>query len=122
MSSYSHKFTQKGLLLIMMLTDRAMLRLHIEAVWGVKLPPIEANEICLLPESARPDWRLCAADLAEGRVLIWREDIAAGERAGLLGRLDEAWPLPEGAAPPGISRQGALRVAARAAPQLAGSQ
>ncbi len=96
----------------MMLTDRAMLRLHIEAVWGVKLPPIEANEICLLPESARPDWRLCAADLAEGRVLIWREDIAAGERAGLLARLDEAWHLPEGAAPPDISREVAFRLAA----------
>jgi hypothetical protein len=89
----------------MMLTDRAMLHLHIEAVWGVKLPPVEANEMCLLPESVRPGWRLCAADLAEERVLIWREGVvAAGERADLLARLDEAWRLPEGAAPPDISR------------------
>jgi hypothetical protein len=79
----------------MELTDRAMLRLHIEAVWKVKLPPLEQNEITLLPESARPDWRLYAADLAEGRVLIWRADVESEEREELLARLAEAWSLPE---------------------------
>jgi hypothetical protein len=107
----------------MMLTDRAMLHLHIEAVWGVKLPPVEANEMCLLPESVRPGWRLCAADLAEERVLIWREGVvAAGERADLLARLDEAWRLPEGAAPPDISREVAFRLAAVPALDLVAAQ
>lgn len=77
------------------LTDRVMLRLHIEAVWGVKLPSLEQNELALLPESARPDWRLCAADLPEGRVLTWRADVGLEEREKLQARLAEAWNLPE---------------------------
>lgn len=97
----------------MILTDRAMLRLHVEAVWRVKLPLVEQNEIFLLPESARPDWRLCAADLAEGRVLIWRGEMEPAERVGLLARLDEAWRLPKDAPlPPDLSREVALRLAA----------
>jgi hypothetical protein len=107
----------------MVLTDRTMLRLHIEAVWGVKLPPIEQNEITLLRESARPNWRLCAADLAEGRVLIWRADTAAAERAELLACLDEAPALSPAVAPsPGMSREVAFRLDAAPVIDLAAAR
>lgn len=104
---------QKGLLWIMVLTKRALLRLHVEAVWGVKLARIEQNEMSLLPESARPDWQLYAADLTEGRVLVWREDQASAERAALFARLEDAWRLPElGPLPPDISREVAFHLVA----------
>ena len=64
--------------------DRTLLRQHIEAVWGVRLPAIERDEVTLLPESTLPAWRLCAADIAEGRVHIWRPDVKIAERAALL--------------------------------------
>lgn len=95
----------------MILTDRAMLRLHVEAVWGVRLPAIERNEVTLLPESARPEWLLYAADLAEGRIYVWREGRSPAERAELVARLDEALVAPLTVEPaPGISREVALRL------------
>lgn len=95
------------------LTDRVLLRLHIEAVWGVRIAPLERDETKLLAESVRPGWQLYAADLAEGRILIWREDMASEARAALLARLEEAWRLPEqGPAPPDISREVAFRLLA----------
>ena len=92
-------------------TDRAMLRLHVEAVWGVGLPPIDANRITLLPKSAQPGWRLYAGDLTEGRVLIWRADLAFAEREKLLVRLEEVWRLSESTPlPSDASREVALRL------------
>ncbi|HEY3993520.1 MAG TPA: hypothetical protein VGM01_11660, partial [Ktedonobacteraceae bacterium] len=100
-------------------TDRAMLRLHVEAVWGVKLPSIDANEITLLPESAQPDWRLYVGDLADGRVLIWRVDLAFEEREKLLTRLEEVRHLLNAPLPSDVSREVALRLDAAPAIDLA---
>lgn len=95
------------------LSERMLLRLHIEAVWGVKLAPFERDETTLLAESARPDWQLYAADLAEGRILVWRENLVFAVREALLARLKEAWSLPvQGPAPPGISREVAFHLVA----------
>ncbi len=97
----------------MFLSTRALLRLHIEAVWGVQLPLIEQGEIELLPTSSQPPWKLYAADLAEGRVHIWRRDVVLAERAPLLTRLVAALNVPASAAPlPGVSREVAFRLAA----------
>ncbi|MGH2478778.1 MAG: hypothetical protein ACRDHW_03880, partial [Ktedonobacteraceae bacterium] len=84
----------------MFLSDRALLRLHIEAVWGVQLPVIEQDEIELLPTSSLPPWRLYVADLADGRVTIWRRDVAQVERETLLTRLAEVLCPPVTTAPP----------------------
>ncbi|HEX7734881.1 MAG TPA: GNAT family N-acetyltransferase [Ktedonobacteraceae bacterium] len=93
------------------LTDRAMLRLHIEAVWGVKLSPLEQNENTLVSASTQPDWRLYAADLAEGRVLVWRADVRSEEREKLRARLAGAWSLPEDALQAaGVEREIAFRL------------
>lgn len=100
----------------MALTDREMLRLHVEAVWGVKLPPIERGEVELLPESARPDWRLYVANLAGERVLIWRAGLASEEREQLRARIEEARSLPEEALQAaGVGREVAFRLSAEPA-------
>ena len=90
----------------MVSTDRTLLRLHVEAVWGVRLPPIVENDGELLPESAQPSWKLWAGDIAGGRVYIWRPDVKAMEREGLRLRANEALDLPSTATPKaGISRE-----------------
>lgn len=97
----------------MFLSDRALLRLHIEAVWGVQLPPIEQDEIELLPTSSVPPWKLYIADLVKDRVYIWRRDIALTERETLLARLTTALNLSANVAPPpGVSREVAFRLVA----------
>jgi RimJ/RimL family protein N-acetyltransferase len=91
--------------------ERALLRLHIEAVWGVRLPGIgeHATDVELLPESQRPAWHLCAAAMSSGNVSIWRPDVEADQREALLVRANAALALPPAAtAEPGISREVAL--------------
>ncbi len=90
----------------MVSTDRTLLRLHVEAVWGVRLPPVVENDGELLPESAQPPWKLWAGDIAGGRVYIWRPDVKASEREALRLRANEALDLPPRSTPiPGISRE-----------------
>lgn len=97
----------------MFIDDRAFLRLHVEAVWGVQLPPLTQNEVTLLPGSLLPSWRLCAAEVAEGRICIWRPDVDEAQREELLARLSEALLLPSSSSPlSGISREVAFRLAA----------
>ncbi len=64
--------------------DRNMLRLHIEAVWGVQLPPLVLNTVELLPESTQPSWKLYVAELSDVHIYIWRPDVGATEREELL--------------------------------------
>jgi RimJ/RimL family protein N-acetyltransferase len=100
-----------------LLTDRTLLRLHVEAVWGVRLPPIEeqATDVTLLPESQLPTWLLCAAVLSSGNVSIWRPDVEAAQREVLRDRADAALALPPAVTTePGISREVALHRAAPA--------
>ncbi|MFL5628549.1 MAG: GNAT family N-acetyltransferase [Ktedonobacteraceae bacterium] len=96
----------------MVSTDRALLRLHVEAVWGVQLPPLAQNEHVLAPASFRPAWKLYAADLAHDRVHIWRPDVDATERKALRLQVNEALAFPPVVAPiAGISREVALSLA-----------
>lgn len=106
----------------MLLSDHALLRLHIEAVWSVQLPPIEHNEIELLPTSNIPDWKLCAADLAGERVYVWQPAIAQAEREILLARLTAALALPATITPPGISREVAFHLTAEPTIDVATAQ
>jgi len=97
----------------MVSTDRTLLRLHVEAVWGVRLPPIVENDIELLWESFRPSWKLWAGDIAGGHVHIWRPDAEPTERETLRLSANEALALPPTATPiPGISREVAHSLAA----------
>ncbi len=63
--------------IVMGSTPRVLLRLHIEAVWGVQLPPITQNTVELLREGIQPPWKLYAAEMADEQVAIWRPDVAA---------------------------------------------
>ncbi len=101
-------------------TDRDLLRMHIEAVWSVQLPQIELNEVALLPASHQPDWQLCAAELAEGQILIWNSEPGRAERAAYLARLAEVQHFPLNAPlPPDVSREVALRLVEKPAIDLA---
>jgi len=97
----------------MFIDGRAFLRLHVEAVWGVQLPPLDHNDVSLLPGSLLPSWRLFAAEVAEGRVCIWRPDVDEAQREELLVRLNEVLLLPSSDPPlPGINREVAFRLTA----------
>ena len=78
----------------MLATDRILLRLHIEAVWGVRLLTIEQHDVELLAESPQPSWKLCVAELANERVYIWRPDVSVPERKALRLRVAEVGTSP----------------------------
>jgi len=78
----------------MVSTELTLLRLHIEAVWGVQLPPLTQNTVELLREGIQPSWKLYAAEMADSQVAIWRSDVAASEREVLLVRAREAFTVP----------------------------
>ena len=90
----------------MVTTHQALLRLHVEAAWNVRLPPIEQNDVSLLPGGHRPYWKLCAAAMDGNHVHIWRPDVEPTEREALRLSANEALALPPTATLiPGISRE-----------------
>ena len=97
----------------MVSTDRTLLRLHVEAVWDVRLSSFMLNDVELLPESSQPSWKLCAADQASGRVYIWRPDVTTMEREALRLSVSEALAFPPIGAPIlGVHREVALSLVA----------
>jgi GNAT acetyltransferase len=115
-------------------TNRRLLRLHVEAVWGVQLPSLilHTHDFELLREGLQPSWKLFVADVsgvADGdditgdRVNIWRPDVDRMEREALLARANEAMVLsPTVATAPGISREVALHQTALPALDVATSR
>lgn len=91
-------------------SPRELLRLHVEAVWGVRLSSTEQDSVELLQQSAQPAWKLCAADIDSGRVSIWRPDVPLLEREELVARARHALALPASAPNPiGVSREVAFQ-------------
>lgn len=79
----------------MITQHRELLRLHIEAVWGVHLPPITQDTVDLLLDGTQPSWKLYIAEMANSeRVAIWRPDVEATEREALLAYGSEALSVP----------------------------
>lgn len=75
------------------MTDRELLRLHIEAVWGISIPPLEGASVELTATTPLPPWSLYLADLADGQqVTIWRPGVTPDVRAELLQRARNAGP------------------------------
>jgi len=104
-------------------TQQTLLRLHIEAVWGVQLPPITQNTVELLREGIQPPWKLYAAEMADEQVAIWRPDVAAPEREALFLRASEALTLPPTEhTTPHISREVALHQVASPTISVAAAQ
>lgn len=73
------------------MTDREFLRLHLEAVWRISLPPLVGGDVELTAEGAQPPWSLYRARFADGdAVTVWRASVTATQRADLLRRADAA--------------------------------
>ena len=92
------------------ITDRAFLRLHIEAVWGISIPPLESATAELSADTPLLPWSLYLARLADGEVTVWRPDVSADGRADLLERAQRA--VPEYDATLGMRREVVLRLSA----------
>lgn len=96
--------------------ERTLLRLHVEAVWGVQIPREVQADIVVLPGGVQPSWQLLVAELSNGSVHIWHSDVIDRDRESLLKRANEAIMLPSTeAAAPGIIRGVALHLAAQPA-------
>ncbi len=97
----------------MSLTDRVLLRLHVEAVWGVRLPALRAHysDVELLAAGHQPGWKLYVAELAGGaRIHLWRPGLDTTEYPSLLTRAYDALALPQDQpAAQGVSREVVLR-------------
>ncbi|HEU4782811.1 MAG TPA: GNAT family N-acetyltransferase [Ktedonobacterales bacterium] len=73
------------------MTDRELLRLHIEAVWGIGIPPLDGVSVELTDTTPLPPWSLYQATLAQGEhVTIWRPGVTPDERVNLLQRARNA--------------------------------
>ena len=76
--------------------ELTLLRLHVEAVWRVRLPTLVFGDVELPPDGAPPAWLLYTGVLDGGTVRIWRQDAAEDARASLAARADAALALPPG--------------------------
>lgn len=95
--------------------DLALLRLHVEAVWSLQMPPLAFDDVELSPGAALPAWTLYLGELAGGVVRIWQPGVTSDARQELLSQAEAALRLPPDApAAPGVSREVAL--ARRTAP------
>ena len=92
------------------LSDRAFLRLHIEAVWGISIPPLDGATVELSADNPLPPWTVYQASLADGQVMIWRPGVALEQRADLLARARKAGPVYDPAL--GMRREVVLRLSA----------
>lgn len=100
------------------MTDRELLRLHLEAVWSISLPALDGAAIELPASGALPPWSLYHAQLAHDVVTLWRPDVAAERRDELRERARRAGDAYDPAL--GMRREVVLRPPdALAAPQSA---
>jgi GNAT acetyltransferase len=75
------------------LTDRELLRLHLEAVWNITLPVLRhAASDTELTDGVVP-WSVYLATLGRSRLAIWRPDVEPGERPQLLDEAQAAGPI-----------------------------
>lgn len=66
------------------MTERELLRIHIEACWGIDVPPLTSATVELATNTALPPWSLYCAQLSQEEVTLWRPDVLPEQRARLL--------------------------------------
>jgi RimJ/RimL family protein N-acetyltransferase len=96
---------------------RDLLRLHVEAVWSIPVPALDADEVTLA-QGVSPRWLAYHARLMEGDIRVWRADAPDEERAALAGLTERALDHPDEAIA-GVTREVALRLAAEPRMSLA---
>jgi predicted GNAT family acetyltransferase len=94
----------------MLYTDRELLRLHVEAVWGITVPSLDTEHVALA-EGVAPTWLGYHARLTEGDIRVWRAGVTTEERAELATTMNRALTHPAEAMA-GVTREVALRLAA----------
>lgn len=72
------------------MTNRELLRLNVEACWGISVPPIEGASVDLSPSGALPPWSLYLARFSDEQVTLWRPDVLPEQRAETLQRAQRA--------------------------------
>lgn len=72
------------------MTERELLRLHIEAVWEISVPALDHAAVELSPYGALPSWAMYQARFSHDEVTIWRPDVAPALRDELLRRAADA--------------------------------
>lgn len=98
--------------------NRELLRLHVEAVWGVIVPELIDGDLELSPRQSErakepgPLWEMYSARFADGGSgRLWRADVSPGERAELKRLTERALDHPEELIP-GVRREVVLRQSA----------
>jgi hypothetical protein len=66
------------------MTEREWLRFHLEAAWGITLPPLVGASVELLPDSPLPPWSLYLATWPQEQVTLWAPGMSSAQRARLL--------------------------------------
>lgn len=62
----------------------SLLRRHIEAVWHLQLPPLDAADITLAPDQTLPQWRVYQAQIGPEQITLWHPATTPEQRAYLL--------------------------------------
>lgn len=66
------------------MTEHELLRLHIEAVWNLTLPPVDEAAHELILTQRLPLWSLYLAAFARQKVTLWRPDVLPEQRSHYL--------------------------------------
>ena len=66
------------------MTDSEFLRVHLEACWGINVPPLDGELIVLAPTDLQPPWSIYTAYLAKDTVVVLRAGIAEAEQSDLF--------------------------------------
>src|SRR5579859_1018061 len=74
----------------MSMAERQLLRLHIEAVWHLTLPPFEESLHELVLAQSSPPCSLYLAAFAQEQVAVWRADVVPERRDLLLAQAHRA--------------------------------
>lgn len=63
------------------MTERELLRLHLEVVWGLTLPALDAPAREFVLAGSLPPWSLYLGAFAQEQVAIWQPGVVAEQRA-----------------------------------------
>lgn len=76
------------------MTERELLRLHLEAVWNLTLPALDGPAREFVLERSLPPWSLYLGTFAQEQVAIWHPEVVAEQRLLYLEKArkaDVAW-------------------------------